>query len=112
MIVRVNVVLNRTVVVDRVLMLERSCSHSNQCHNNVATLCCAKNRRCESPITLLKKVHLLGEASLYRPGKARRPCPPPLPPPPSSLLPDLSNQLLAFLLPLVPDSLSTLILQY
>ena len=24
------------------------CNYSNQCRNNVATLCCAKNRRCES----------------------------------------------------------------
>ena len=30
MILLVNVVLNETVVVDRVLMLERSCSHSHQ----------------------------------------------------------------------------------
>ena len=49
MILLVNVVLNKTVVVDRVLMLERSCSHS---HQRNATLCCAKNRRCESSIAL------------------------------------------------------------
>ena len=29
-------------------MTEQCCSHSKQCRNNVATLCCAKNRRCES----------------------------------------------------------------
>ena len=29
-------------------MLEQCCNHSKQCCNNVATLCCAKNRRCES----------------------------------------------------------------
>ena len=28
--------------------LEQCCYHLNQCSNNVATLCCAKNRRCES----------------------------------------------------------------
>ena len=28
-------------------MLEQCCNHSKQCRNNVATLCCAKNRRCE-----------------------------------------------------------------
>ena len=31
-----------------VAMLEQCCSHSKQCRNNVATLCYAKNRRCES----------------------------------------------------------------
>ena len=29
-------------------MLEQCCSHSKQCRNNIATLCCAKNRSCES----------------------------------------------------------------
>ena len=29
-------------------MLKQYCSHSNQCRNNVARLCCAKNRRWES----------------------------------------------------------------
>ena len=29
-------------------MLEQCCHYSKQCRNNVATLCCAKNRRCES----------------------------------------------------------------
>ena len=29
-------------------MLEQCCNYSKQCRNNVATLCCAKNRRCES----------------------------------------------------------------
>ena len=31
-----------------VAMLERYCNHSKQCRNNVVTLCCAKNLRCES----------------------------------------------------------------
>ena len=31
-----------------VAMLEQCCNYSKQCHNNVATLCCAKNRRRES----------------------------------------------------------------
>ena len=31
-----------------VAMLEQCCNHSKQCRHNVATLCCAKNRRCES----------------------------------------------------------------
>ena len=31
-----------------VAMLEQCCKHSKHCRNNVATLCCAKNRRCES----------------------------------------------------------------
>ena len=31
-----------------VTMLEQYCDYSKQCRNNVATLCCAKNRRCES----------------------------------------------------------------
>ena len=29
-------------------MLEQCCNHSKQCRKNVAKLCCAKNRRCES----------------------------------------------------------------
>ena len=33
-----------------VAMLEQCCNHSKQCRNNVATLCCAKNRRCESSL--------------------------------------------------------------
>ena len=31
-----------------VAMLEQCCDHSKQRHNNVATLCCAKNRYCKS----------------------------------------------------------------
>ena len=31
-----------------VAMLEQRCDYSKQCQNNVATLCCAKTRRCES----------------------------------------------------------------
>ena len=32
----------------RVQTLEQYCSYSKQCNNNVVTLCCAKNDRCES----------------------------------------------------------------
>ena len=32
-------------------MLEQCCNHSKQCRNNVATLCCARNRRCETSET-------------------------------------------------------------
>ena len=31
-------------------MLEQCCNYSKQCRNNVTTLSCAKNRRCESPL--------------------------------------------------------------
>ena len=31
-----------------VAMLEQCCDHLKQCRGNVAKLCCAKNRRCES----------------------------------------------------------------
>ena len=31
-------------------MLEQCCNYSKQCRNNVATLCCAKNRPCESSL--------------------------------------------------------------
>ena len=31
-----------------VATLKQYCKHSKQCPNNVAMLCCAKNRRCES----------------------------------------------------------------
>ena len=31
-----------------VAMLQQCCNYSKQCRNSVATLCCAKNRRCES----------------------------------------------------------------
>ena len=31
-----------------VAMLDQCCNYSKQCRNNVARLCCAKNRRCES----------------------------------------------------------------
>ena len=31
-----------------IAMLEQCCDHSKQCRNDVATLCCTKNRRCES----------------------------------------------------------------
>ena len=33
-----------------VAMLEQCCKYSKQYRNNVATLCCAKNRRCESSL--------------------------------------------------------------
>ena len=36
-----------------VAMLEQCCNHSKRCRNNAATLCCPKNRRCES-----SRVHL------------------------------------------------------
>ena len=32
----------------RAAMLEQCCNRSKQCRNNVATLCCAKGRCCES----------------------------------------------------------------
>ena len=38
----------RFLAQQNVAMLEQCCKHSKQCRNNVATLCCAKNRRCES----------------------------------------------------------------
>ena len=31
-----------------VAILEQRCNYSKQCRNNDATLCCAKNHRCES----------------------------------------------------------------
>ena len=33
-----------------VAKLEQCCVHSKQCPNNVATMCCSKNRRCESSL--------------------------------------------------------------
>ena len=44
-----------------VATLEQCCYHSKQCRNNVATLCCARNRRCESstvtsPLTELQSL--------------------------------------------------------
>ena len=33
---------------ENVAILEQRCNHSKQCRNNDATLCCAKNHRCES----------------------------------------------------------------
>ena len=53
--VRLKVMLHGTirndysVVQHSVAMLEQCCTYSKQCHNHVATLCCAKNRPCESP---------------------------------------------------------------
>ena len=38
----------RFLVQHSVVMLEQCCNYSKQYHNSVATLCCAKNRRCES----------------------------------------------------------------
>ena len=57
-----------------VAMLEQCRNYSKQCRNNVATLCCAKNRRCESsrvtsPLALhdfifcLSKLQMLSRAS-------------------------------------------------
>ena len=35
-----------------VALLEQCCNYAKQCRNNVATLCCAQNPRCESsPVT-------------------------------------------------------------
>ena len=53
--VRFKVMLHGTIRNDysaaqhSVAMLEQCCTYSKQCHNHVATLCCAKNRPCESP---------------------------------------------------------------
>ena len=33
-----------------VAMLEQGCNLSKQCSSNIATLCCVKNRRCESSL--------------------------------------------------------------
>ena len=54
-------------------MLQQCCNHSKQCRDNVATLCCAKNRCCElsrvpSPLNqqsrqLLKVVQFENERS-------------------------------------------------
>ena len=38
----------RFLVQHSVAMLEQYCKHSKQCRNNVANLCCAKSRRCDS----------------------------------------------------------------
>ena len=40
-----------------VAMLEQCCNHWKQCHNNVATLYCAKNGRCESSRVTSPKSH-------------------------------------------------------
>ena len=41
-------------------MFEQCCGHSKQCHNNVATLCWPKNRRCESShVTLPLVIYLI-----------------------------------------------------
>ena len=56
-------------------MLEQCCNLSKRCRNNVATLCCAKRRRCKSslvtsPLALhdfifcLSKLYILSTASL------------------------------------------------
>ena len=36
------------IVQHRAAILEQCCNYWKQCRNNVAMLCCAKNRRCES----------------------------------------------------------------
>ena len=38
----------RFLAQENVAILEQRCNHSKQCRSNDATLCCAKNRRCES----------------------------------------------------------------
>ena len=58
---------------DMVAMLEQCCNHSKQCRNNVATLCCAENRRCESsrvtsPLDFLKVVRLGFWSGVVGPG--------------------------------------------
>ena len=52
-----------------VAMLGQCCNHSKQCRNNVATLCCAKNRRCESCVKWL-------EVDLARRALSRKNCSP------------------------------------
>ena len=43
-------------------MLEKCCNYSKQCCNNVATPCCAKNRRCESSRVLNRVTRTFLEA--------------------------------------------------
>ena len=38
--------LRRFFAQHSIAMLKQCCNHFKQCRNNVATLCCAKNRRC------------------------------------------------------------------
>ena len=47
------------VVVDGKQHSVACCSHSKQCRNNVATRCCAKNRRCESSSVISLKLPVL-----------------------------------------------------
>ena len=56
-----------------VAMLQQCCNHSKQCRNNVVTLCCAENRRCESsrvtsPLDFLKVVRLVFWSGVVGPG--------------------------------------------
>ena len=44
-------------------MLEKCCNYSKQCCNNVATPCCAKNRRCESSRVLNRVTRTFLEVS-------------------------------------------------
>ena len=46
-----------------VAMLEKCCNYSKQCCNNVATPCCAKNRRCESSRVLNRVTRTFLEVS-------------------------------------------------
>ena len=54
-------------------MLQQCCNHSKQCRNNVVTLCCAENRRCQSsrvtsPLDFLKVVRLVFWSGVVGPG--------------------------------------------
>ena len=39
--------LRRFFAKHSIAMLEQCCNHLKQCRNNVATLCCSKNRCCD-----------------------------------------------------------------
>ena len=43
-----NDIQRRFLAQHSIAMLEQRCNHSNQYYNNVETLCCARNRRCNS----------------------------------------------------------------
>ena len=63
----------RFLAQDMVAMLEQCCNHSKQCRNNVVTLYCAENRRCESsrvtsPLDFLKVVRLVFWSGVVGPG--------------------------------------------
>ena len=50
-----------------VAMLDQCCDHSKQCRDNVATLCCAKNRRCESSLVTCNVTFKLPINKIRRP---------------------------------------------